>query len=788
MKQTLLFCSLLFILSATGYAQTAELTGTVKDIETGEALNGATIKIDKGRGNLTDASGKFHIIVPAGTIHLSISFIGYKAHKDTFEIAAGGTKDVNIGLKPTAIQISEGVTVSQYRKNTAKESVTTEVIGKDQIKHTNSNNLGDVVNKTPGVLVQDGQISIRGGSSYSYGVGTRTAVLSDGLSLMSADLGEGQSRMAQISNVKQVEVIKGASSVVYGSSALNGVVNLITEWPTDAEAKTTIDVNFGVYDRPKKRYQQWWQTPPFFTNINVNYQQRIKDLQVVAGGNITADKSYLQFNDQYRMQVLFKTRYLHPKIEGLNFGVNGSMQYERSERFFISKDLDTNIFVRNTGSDDRYIRTTIEPFVSYQNSKGHRITSNWRYMNIFRKGNGKDDNAISHQLISDNQYQYKWKNMLIFTAGVPFTIGYSQSNLYSGLNRTFNVAAYSQLEFNYKFLSLQGGVRYEVAGVDTNIVTGIPIFRAGFNIQAGKATFFRGSWGQGYRIPTIGEKYIAQQFITGIYIVPNDTLRPERGWSMELGFKQGFKIGKNWSAYFDAAFYWQQYKNFIEYQFNIWDNHYSSGAQIFPDSAELPPYSHSGKVLGLKPLNVEDARIAGYELGLAGKGKIGPVGVQLGIGYTYSWPGKFESTQGEKFNVGDFLHDMFKYNFQRVPVSDTAKILYYRIRHLVRGDVEVSYWKCYVGATISYGSAPEKIPNLFKAAEVAIFHKDDALETYTQDHIHGDVIIDLRAGIKVSDHVDLGFIVKNLTNRLYELRPGMAEPIRNFTLQFHYLF
>src|ERR1019366_2432399 len=213
---------------------------------------------------------------------------------------------------------------------------------------------------------------------------------------------------------------------------------------------------------------------------------------------------------------------------------------------------------------------------------------NMRYLNIFRKGNGTDPNAVDNQLIIYSQYQYTWKNMLVFTAGIPFDVAYSKSNLYSGLDFTFHAAAYTQLEFNYKFLSLQGGLRYEASGVDSIVVKNLPpIFRAGLNIQAAKATFFRASWGQGYRIPTLGEKYIAQQFTGSIVIVPNENLQQEVNWNMELGFWQGFKIG-NWKGYFDAAFFWQQSKNFIEYNVGTYANKYNNGQKIFPDSLEFP--------------------------------------------------------------------------------------------------------------------------------------------------------------------------------------------------------
>ncbi len=807
MKQTLLptIAALFFALNVV--AQNAEYSGRVIDAESKDPLANASVKYDKGKGVVTDANGHFKLSLPAGEYDFVFSSMGYKTTKWTVVLKEGEKRDTALEVKSSAIQIASVVTVSAYKKNAAKESVTTEVMSQELIKNTNSNDLGEVVNKTPGVLVQDGQISIRGGSSYSYGVGSRTAVLSDGLSMASADLGEGQSKMVPLSNVKQVEVIKGASSVVYGSSALNGVVNVVTQWPTDHDPKTEIEVNMGFYDNPPKGHDKWWgdNTLPFFTNVNFNRQQQIKQFQYVVSANLTRNEGYTETSDELREQLVVRTRYLHPKISGLNFGLNASFQQEKSNRFFISKDIEQYAYFITKGSGDNYLRTTIDPHVSYTSPKGHRITSQWRYMNIFRKGGGTDPNAVSHQIITDNQYQFRYKQMLVVTAGLPFSVGISTSNLYPGVRPTYAVAAYTQVEYNYKILSLQGGLRYEFSAVDTDRNYGfpykigdktihLPIFRAGMNIQAARATFIRVSWGQGYRIPSVAEKYISNEFVNGLRIIPNDTLKSETGWSTEIGIKQGFQIG-NWSAYFDAALFYQQYRNFIEFQVGLWPNRYGDGRPIFPDSVEFgyPTFNTTHSLLGLKALNVENARVAGYEIELAGQGNIGPIGLRLLTGYTYNWPGSdvHDSTGKSSYPIGDFFRDMFKYNFKRVEQTDTAvmnNLLYYRLRHLFRADIEMSYKKGYIGVTIAYGSAPEKVPALFKAASNLIFGDLYALDKYLEAHKKGDFAMDIRAGININEHFKLGFIVKNVTNRYYALRPGKPEPQRNFTFQFKYTF
>mgnify|MGYP001206815707 CR=1 FL=1 len=68
-------------------------------------------------------------------------------------------------------------------------------------------------------------------------------------------------------------------------------------------------------------------------------------------------------------------------------------------------------------------------------------------------------------------------------------------------------------------------------------------------------TFLRASYGQGYRFPSIAEKYISSA-VGPLNVFPNPNLEPEYGWSAEIGMKQGFKI-KNFKGYFDVSgFVW----------------------------------------------------------------------------------------------------------------------------------------------------------------------------------------------------------------------------------------
>ena len=85
-----------------------------------------------------------------------------------------------------------------------------------------------IIDQVPGVNVVDGQANIRGGSGFSVGAGSRVLVLVDDLPMLAADAGDAKWSFLPTENLAQIEIIKGASSVTYGSSALSGSINIRT--------------------------------------------------------------------------------------------------------------------------------------------------------------------------------------------------------------------------------------------------------------------------------------------------------------------------------------------------------------------------------------------------------------------------------------------------------------------------------------------------------------------------------------------------------------------------------
>src|SRR5690606_10816798 len=91
-----------------------------------------------------------------------------------------------------------------------------------------------------------------------------------------------------------------------------------------------------------------------------------------------------------------------------------------------------------------------------------------------------------------------------------------------------------------------------------------PVIRGGVNYRFFRASWLRASFGQGFRTPSVAERY-ANAAAGSITIVPNPNLGSESGWSSEVALRQAWQWGK-FSGMVDLSGFWTQFDNMIEFQ------------------------------------------------------------------------------------------------------------------------------------------------------------------------------------------------------------------------------
>jgi iron complex outermembrane receptor protein len=337
-------------------------------------------------------------------------------------------------------------------------------------------------------------------------------------------------------------------------------------------------------------------------------------------------------------------------------------------------------------------------------------------------------------------------------------------------NQMLNVSAYAQLDSKFnKSLNVSAGGRLEYFRLNDTITATKPIFRAGASLKLYQETYLRGSYGQGFRFPTITERFI-KTGVGNFGVFPNPNLKPESSWNAEIGIKQGLKLGKV-MGYLDIAGFWQEYQNTIEYMFGIW--HELTDVQALSSSA------------GFMFLNTGQSRVTGLDASFTGAATISKkTAMTFMIGYNYIVP---KTLTPDYVYATDSLNRVFSYN--STSLDPSKGILKYRFLHNVKADVEIVFAKkLAVGISAKYFSRMINMDAIIKDFEELTTQQEILQDLRYMDffnsHRFGNWIFDARVSYNVTDIHKFALIGSNILNRTYSLRPLKIEAPRTIMVQY----
>ncbi len=212
----------------------------IKDSETKEPLIGATAVLEKTtKGAIADVTGMLIIEnIPDGKQLIVFSYVGYETRKDTFDFPLSSTEAVEILLMSSEEELEE-IVVSTTRSTRTIENIPTrlEFIAGEELEEKGNMKPGDIrmmLNESTGIQTQQTSATSYNSSIRIQGLdGKYTQILRDGFPLYSGFSG-GLSLLQIVPlDLKQVEVVKGASSTLYGGGAIAGLVNLVSQTPKE---------------------------------------------------------------------------------------------------------------------------------------------------------------------------------------------------------------------------------------------------------------------------------------------------------------------------------------------------------------------------------------------------------------------------------------------------------------------------------------------------------------------------------------------------------------------------
>ncbi len=726
---------LLLCLSFTIAYPQGTVNGKVSDKNTGEPLAGVYVIYGKNLGTTTGRDGSFTFRTSGGRISISFQFVGYRPLTKEINVKENETVELNAEMETHIREIDQiVVSANKTEQKIAELSVSMDVIKTSFLSNNHINDAQELINTTPGIEVMDGQASVRGGSGYSYGAGSRVMALIDGLPMISADAGNIKWQFLPMENLSQVEIIKGASSVLYGSSALNGVINFRTADATNVPL-TQFFTEAGFYDNPGNRKWIWSGTPTKFSSSSFSLLQKFGRTDVGISFNSYINEGYRMLNEELVERACLKLKHFSRK-EGLNYGLNLTAGYNEKRDFILWQDADSGALKQSESTALEYHGTFLaaDPFISYR--KNDRLKNDLKMRvesAINRLPASAQNNSNALTIYTEDQLWYRLLSFLDFTAGLTENYSFVKSSFF-GDHHFMNLAGYGQIETSpVKRLKVVAGMRIESYSLDGNNEKIVPIFRAGLNWQAADFTFIRASFGQGYRYPSIAEKF-ASTTLGSIKIIPNPDILPESGWSSEAGVKQGVSMG-NITGEADLSFFLLQNSNMIEFQF-----------ASYPEAGGY----------GFRATNVEQSRVYGSEIEFSLAGSFGAVKSILTGGYTYTYPIEFNPLTNQ----------------------NTTTYLKYRRKHSVVVTLKNSWKKFDMGLDLYARSKILNIDEVFLTTQIL-----PGFPEYWEDHNKGYVLLDGNLGYRLNDKFTISVVVKNLTNIEYMGRPGDIQPQRNYSIR-----
>lgn len=769
----------------------SQVEGTVIDSETNEPIFGAKVLASSGQKVLTDLDGRFSI--PTSNYPFDLVVTAQSYFNDTIKVTEKGT--LTIRLK-SEVQEIKTVVVTAGRRDQDIENVaiSMEIIRPELVDNKCIVDLEQAVNQSPGVFAMDGQVSIRGGSGFAYGAGSRVLLLWNGIPIISGDAGDAKFNTIPLENASQIEVIKGASSVLYGSGALNGIVSLSEREPS-TKGELRAKVQTGIYDNPRRESLRWWSKNPMFYQAEAFYGKMHKKFGYTVAVNAFTNDGYKQGETEDRGRISGSLFFRSDRFKRLKYGLGYNIQLQKTANFIIWES-DSLAYIPGGGADLNDPASTltvntgttvnIDPYVKFYDKRNNLHSLKTRYYYIDRTNlTNAAQSTTSAIIYGDYQFQRKWGESAVLTSGITGIRTDVKSNLF-GDHFSNNYAVYTQFEKSFfDKLHITGGVRFEYFEQDNlrgdtdfsfskdtaaATIPVYPVFRFGTHYQLFKYTHLRASFGQGIRYPSVAERY-TQTSVGALNIFPNYDLRPETGWAAELGIKQVVRIGKNWKGLVDVAGFINQYDNMMEFAFGAFIPDTNSSLSLNPEA-----WNYIGNYFGFQAQNAEKARIAGIEFSFNSQGKIGNVELNTLMGYTYMDP---VSLNRDSAYVATFS-------------DSNSTLLKYRFRHLVKADIEATWKKISVGISARYNSFMENVDRTFvegiTVTDGTVVEILPGLDDYRARNNKGSLVFDARIGYTFLEHYRVGFVVNNVLNNEYDTRPGDIQPPRSYVLQLQLKF
>ncbi len=550
MKIISIITSTLFLLSFNVFSQN-NFGCFIKDAVTKEVLIGVTATINgSNKATASDSSGRvsFKDIAPR-ELRITFSFVGYEDQTVVFQIPQADMEQI-IYLQKAAVETEEAVIITSSRTNSRIEDLPTkvEVLGSEEVDEeagTIPGNIASLLGDIAGIQNQrtsgtTGSIDLR-----VQGLpGKYTQILRDGLPLFGGYSGSFSVLQIPPLDLKQVEIIKGASSTLYGGGAIAGMINLISKTPKINDPQHSVLVNYSTL----KEF-----------NLNTFHSRRNKTTGYTFFAGTTLQRAVDVNKDGFSDVPDLKNFFFHPKL----------FLYP-NEKNTLTLEYDGTFEDRN-GGDIQVLHQTkdnIHQFFIQNKSFRNSIAGTWEnklnktdelnfkgLLSFFNRDintNVFGMKAYQQTYFTELSYLKKWdKHTLVSGINVSGESFGKRSPDSSGINPYANTTLGVFMQDDWKItqkLTAQTGLRFDYNSMYDPVL--LPRISILYKINSHFTSRLGG--GMGYKIPSVFSNDIDERELPGHNLVAGILTERSYGANWDINFKQ--KIN-DWNITINQMFY-----------------------------------------------------------------------------------------------------------------------------------------------------------------------------------------------------------------------------------------
>ncbi|HKE92574.1 MAG TPA: TonB-dependent receptor, partial [Gemmatimonadales bacterium] len=609
------------------------------------------------------------------------------------------------------------------------------LVSREAIAMRAVNTVDEAVDKAPGVQFINGQVNIRGSSGFVEGLGSRVLLLVDGVPANQGDRGGINWDLVAVDQVQRVEVVKGAGSALYGSSAFGGVVNLITrELPSGPHAR--LRATAGLFADPPNTVWGFRDYTGIQDGLDVSASYGRERVRAGFAAGARHSDGYREQDKADHWQVTGRGEWRPEPVMLVRLsGAWASDQYQVPEPWCASGQcadsgqgfqpfrIDTANSGNTTRSDKGYFTAIVTRTPSASIAWTTRLS--WLRTHFTDVYPGRQppfalaDFAVANRYGGEARLVSRRDTGQVVTVGLEAAHADVSSNVFSGdttggggSHMQDEYAAYAEAEQVMGPVRATLGARGDFLAIDGGGVTAFVSPRGGL-VWPTRTGSWRASLGRAYRAPSLAERFVTT-YALGFRVIPNPALRAEDGWTAE--------VGRAWTPlswlHGDAAVFFTEARHLVE-------------------PATTPS-------LQIQFQNVQRARLVGLDCNLT----VMPLGPHLTATLAYLY-----------LDARELAHDT-------VP----ERPLLYRARHLVTLTADYTWRSVGVGADLRSSSRFERQDPLFPG-----------------DPRLGGRVLDVRASWTAGS-LEAHLKVANALNYIYNLAPRVLEPVRTTTLTLAYTY